>query len=209
LIANYSLTDSEEVTKNLNFNSDRNGADIHDMKQRNFFDAIHVFQIHADTVTRTTAINPILTDAQVTQLDYASSGVPSEITFNIEYEKLAYGPVLNYKYDDDPILVDLIEDITKAPVFDPAQDKLKGLVQGLFGLEQRNSTASAIPLHDTERDLAGTDMNANIQRSSNGTTSGGFFSNLIGNAINKKLNEASADLFKKNNKNIQKFNFLG
>ena len=209
LIANYSLTDSEEVTKNLNFNSDRNGADIHDMKQRSFFDAIHVFQIHADTVTRTTAINPVLTDAQVTQLDYASTGVPSEITFNIEYEKLAYGPVLNYKYDEDPILVDLIEDVTKAPVFDPAQDKLKGLVQGLFGLEQRNSTASAIPLHDTERDLAGTDLNANIQRSSNGTTSGGFFSNLIGNALNKKLNEASADLFKKNNKNIQKFNFLG
>ena len=47
----------------------------------------------------------------------------NEITFNIEYEKLAYGPVLNYKYDEDPILVDLIEDVTKAPVFDPAQDK--------------------------------------------------------------------------------------
>ena len=94
-------------------------------------------------------------------------------------------------------------------MFDPAQDKLKGLVQGLFGLEQRNSTASAIPLHDTERDLAGTTQNANIQRSSSGTTSGGFFSQLIGSALNKKLNEASADLFKKQNKNLQKFNFLG
>ena len=192
LIANYAISGPDALCRdpNLNFNSDRNGADIHDMKRRGFFDAIHVFQIHADTVTRTTAINPILTDAQVTQLDYASTGVPSEITFNIEYEKLAYGPVLNYKYDQDPILVDLIEDVTKAPVFDPAQDKLKGLVQGLFGLEQRNSTASAIPLHDTERDLAGVEMNANIQRSSSGTTSGGFFSNLIGNALDKKLNEA-------------------
>ncbi len=203
------IADSEIVGSGSVFNSDRNGMDIHDMKRKHFFDAIHVFQIHADTVTRTTAINPILTDAQVTQLDYASSGVPSEITFNIEYEKLAYGPVLNYKYDEDPILVDLIEDVTKAPVFDPAQDKLKGLVQGLFGLEQRNSTASAIPLHDTERDLAGTTQNANIQRSSSGTTSGGFFSQLIGSALNKKLNEASADLFKKQNKNLQKFNFLG
>ncbi len=211
LIANYALSGPDALCRdpNLNFNSDRNGADIHDIERRNFFDAIHVFQIHADTVTRTTAINPILTDAQVTQLDYASSGVPSEITFNIEYEKLAYGPVLNYKYDEDPILVDLIEDVTKAPVFDPAQDKLKGLVQGLFGLEQRNSTSSAIPLHDTERDLAGTEINANIQRSSSGTTSGGFFSNLIGNALNQKLNEASSDLFKKKNKNLQKFNFLG
>ena len=30
----------------------------------------------------------------------------------------------------DAILKELIEDVTKAPVFDPAQDKLKGLVQG-------------------------------------------------------------------------------
>lgn len=207
LIADASITESSNDVRG--FNSDRNGADIHEMKRKNFFDAIHVFQIHANTVTRTTAINPVLTDAQVTQLDYASSGVPSEITFNVEYEKLAYGPVLNYKYDEDPILVDLIEDVTKAPVFDPAPDKLRGLVQGLFGLEQRNETSSAIPLHDTERDLAGTEQQANIQRSTNGLTEGGFFSNLIGNALDKKLNEASADLFKKNNKNISKFNFLG
>ena len=106
-------------------------------------------------------------------------------------------------------MIDLIEDVTKAPVFDPAPDKLRGLVQGLFGLEQRNETSAAIPLHDTERDLAGTEVNANIQRKTNGLTEGGFFSNLIGNAVNKKLNEASADLFKKKNKNLQKFNFLG
>ena len=203
------IANQEVVGSGTNFNSDRNGADIHDMKRKHFFDAIHVFQIHADTVTRTTAINPILTDAQVTQLDYSSSGVPSEIQFNIEYEKLAYGPVINYKYNEDPILIDLIEDVTKAPVFDPAPDKLRGLVQGLFGLEQRNETSAAIPLHDTERDLAGTEVNANIQRKTNGLTEGGFFSNLIGNAVNKKLNEASADLFKKKNKNLQKFNFLG
>ena len=43
------------------------------------------------------------------------------ITFNIEYEKLHMGPS-NYKYDEDPILVDLIEDVTK-DLFDP-QDKL-------------------------------------------------------------------------------------
>ena len=63
------IANEEIVGSGTDFNSDRNGADIHDMDRKHFFDAIHVFQIHADTVTRTTAINPILTDAQVTQLD--------------------------------------------------------------------------------------------------------------------------------------------
>ncbi len=94
-------------TETSPFNSDRNGMDIHNIGRKNFFNAIHVFQIHADTVTRTTAINPILTSAQVTQLDYASTGVPSEITFNIEYEKLAYGPILNYNYDNEDKMVEL------------------------------------------------------------------------------------------------------
>ena len=117
------------------------------------------FQLHANTVTRTTAINPVLTEAQVTQLDYASSGVPSEITFTIDYEKLAYGPVLNYEYDEDDILKDLIEDVTKAPVFDPSPDRLKGIVQGLFGLEQQNITKQQVQLHDAPRDVQGAEVN--------------------------------------------------
>ena len=189
------------------FKSDKNGMDIHNIYRKNFFDAIHVFQLHSNVVTRTTAINPIITEAQVTQLDYASSGVPSEITFTIDYEKLAYGPVLNYEYDEDDILKDLIEDVTKAPVFDPSPDRLKGIVQGLFGLEQQNITKQQVQLHDAPRDLQGTEVDTSIIVSDNGLTSGGFFSNLIGNAINKKLDEATSDLFKKNNKNINKLNF--
>tara|TARA_B100000927_G_C16444248_1_gene461081 strand:- start:374 stop:1519 length:1146 start_codon:yes stop_codon:yes gene_type:complete len=204
------IADTYEVgSENSPFNSDLNGLDIHAMKNKNFFDAIHVFQIHSTTVTRTTAINPVLTDAQVTQLDYSSSGVPSEITFNIEYEKLAYGPILNYEYEEDDILKDLLEDVTKAPVFDPSPDKLKGIVRGLFGLEQRNVTRQQIQLHDEGRDVQDNEsFNTSILRDGTGTTEGGFFSNLIGNAINKKLDEATSDLFKKNNKNINKLNFL-
>lgn len=189
------------------FKSDSNGMDIHNIYRKNFFDAIHVFQLHSNTVTRTTAINPVITEAQVTQLDYASQGVPSEITFTIDYEKLAYGPVLNYEYDEDDILKDLIEDVTKAPVFDPSPDRLKGIVQGLFGLEQQNITKQQVQLHDAPRDVQGVEVDTSIIVSDNGLTSGGFFSNLIGNAINKKLDEATSDLFKKNNKNINKLNF--
>lgn len=193
-------------TEGSPFNSDRNGMDIHGINRKNFFDAIHVFQIHADTVTRTTAVNPILTSAQVTQLDYASTGVPSEITFNIEYEKLAYGPILNYNYEEDDILKELIEDVTKAPVFDPSPDKLKGIVKGLLGLESRNSTRQQVVIHDAERDLEISQV-PSILSAGGGTTQGGFFSNLISNAIDKKLNEATAGLFKKQNKNINKLNF--
>ena len=57
------------------------------------------------------------------------------------------------------------------------------------------------------RDVQGVEVDTSILVSDNGLTSGGFFSNLIGNAINKKLDEATSDLFKKNNKNINKLNF--
>ena len=119
---------TSELGDNNPFNSDFAGPDIHSNSMRNYFKAIHVFQIHGQYVTRTSAINPVLQDAQVTQLDYASTGAPSEITFNIEYEKLEYGPQINFKYDEKTAsngnlmnseLSDLLEEVTKAPVFDP------------------------------------------------------------------------------------------
>ena len=203
------LADDEIGTSTSPYDHQHNGMDVHSRTHSNYFDAIHVFQIHADTVTRTTAINPILTDAQVTQLDYASMGVPSEITFNIDYEKLAYGPVLNYNYENDDILKTLIEDVTKATPFDPAQDKLKGLVKGLFGLEQSNIGEVANPLADFPRDLDGAlgTTAVNLQRSGNDTTKGGFFSNLLTNALDRKIDEATDSLFNKQNKNINKINF--
>ncbi len=189
------------------FNSDRHGPDIHSKFEKNYIDAIHVFQIHGQTATRTTAINPILADMNMTQQTYEGGGTANEITFNIEFETLSYSPVLNFQYDEDDILKDLIEDVTKAPVFDPAQDKLKGLVKGLFGLEQSNLTEMRNNLHHAERDFGEGVQNISLERESNGLTSGGFFSNLISSAINQKIDEATGDLFKKNNKNINKLNF--
>ena len=204
------LADDEIGTSTSPYDHQHNGMDVHSRTHSNYFDAIHVFQIHADTVTRTTAINPILTDAQVTQLDYASTGMASEILFNIDYEKLAYGPVLNYKYTDDSILHELIEDVTKSTPFDPAQDKLKGLVKGLFGLEQSNIGTATNPMADIGRDLEGHTtpvQHTNLQREGDNTTKGGFFSNLISNALDRKIDEATSSLFNKQNKNINKINF--
>ena len=96
--------------------------------------------------------------------------------------------------------------MTKAPVFDPSPDKLKGIVKGLLGLESRNSTRQQVVIHDAERDLEISQL-PSILSAGGGTTQGGFFSNLISNAIDKKLNEATAGLFKKQNKNINKLNF--
>ncbi len=84
--------------------------------------------------------------------------------------------------------------------------KLKGIVKGLLGLESRNSTRQQVVMHDAERDLE-ISQTPQILSAGGGTTQGGFFSNLIGNAIDKKLNEATAGLFKKQNKNINKLNF--
>jgi hypothetical protein len=192
------------------FNSDFAGPDIHSNEMRNYFSAIHVFQIHGQHVTRTTAINPVLQDAQVTQLDYASSGVPSEIIFNIEYEKLEYGPEINMEYEDydNGILTELLEDYTKSAPFNPTQDKVRGLVKGLFGLEQSNITRSTNQLHTAQRDVNGNPSNAALLREGGGTTSGGFFTNLLTNALNTKIDEASGSLFKKNNKNLNKLNFF-
>ncbi|MDA8956850.1 hypothetical protein N9H30_00610 [bacterium] len=199
------------------FNSDVAGPDIHSNKMRNYFKAIHVFQIHGEYVTRTTAYNPVLTSAESTQLDYASSGVPSEITFNIEYEKLEYGPKLNFGYKDEKIpgldsthLETLLEDVTKSTPFNPTQDKIKGLVQGFLGLEQSNITTTENQLHNANRDLQqkATQPGALIVSDKSGTTGRGFFSSLIGNALNKKIDEATGDLFKKQNKNLNKLNFF-
>lgn len=197
------------------FDADRAGPDIHRNDLRNYFKAIHVFQLHGQSATRTSALNPVLQDAQVTQLDYASSGVPSEITFNIEYEKLEYGPTINFEYDKSADsnefstqLEELIEDYTKSPVFDPSQDKVKGLVKGLFGLEQSNLTKTTNQLHTANRDVNGTASPAGLLREGGGTTSGGFFSNLLTNALDRKIDQATGSLFKKANKNLNKLNFF-
>lgn len=209
-----SATDIPEKT----FDSDRAGPDIHSDDMKNYFKAIHVFQIHGEYVTRTTALNPVLVSAEMTQLDYASSGAPSEISFTIEYEKLEYGPTLNYKYKegsqaDGEIsqghLESLLEDYTKAPVFDPSQDKVKGLVQAFLGLEQSNITVTDNLLQRAGRDVMQKEaQQAALIRDGGNSASRGFFSSLIANAIDKKLDEATGDLFKKQNKNLNKLNFF-
>ena len=76
LIAYYVLSGPMLYVEIRNLNQPTsNGADIHDIERRNAFDAIHVFQIHADTVTRTTAINPIYRRTGYTIRLCASSGV--------------------------------------------------------------------------------------------------------------------------------------
>ena len=207
------VADSELGSSNP-FNSDYAGPDLHSNKLRNYFKAIHVFQIHGQYVTRTSAINPVLTDATVTQLDYASSGVPSEIIFNIDYEKLEYGPKLNFEYnnskdDNQQHLEALIEDYTKSPVFDPSQDKVKGLVQAFFGLEQSNITSTTNQLHTANRDLQGQKADgAALLREGGDSASRGFFGSLFANALDRKIDEATGSLFKKNNKNLNKLNFF-
>ena len=206
---------TDELGASNMFNSDYAGPDLHSNKLRNYFKAIHVFQIHGSYVTRTSAINPVLTDAQVTQLDYASSGVPSEIIFNIDYEKLEYGPKLNFEYDDakelngQDHLKALIEDFTKSPVFDPSQDKVKGLVKAFLGLEQSNITTTLNQLHTANRDLQGPEIsNAGLIRGGGDTASRGFFGSLLAGALDRKVDEATSSLFKKNNKNLNKLNFF-
>ena len=199
---------TSELGDNNPFNSDFAGPDIHSNIMRNYFSAIHVFQIHGQHATRTSAINPILQDAQVTQLDYASSGMPSEIVFNIEYEKLEYGPQINFEYEENDILTELLEDYTKSTPFNPTQDKVKGLVKGLFGLEQSNITRSTNQLHKAGRDVNGTPSPAALLREGGGTTSGGFFTNLLTNALDRKIDQATGDLFKKKNKNLNEINFF-
>ena len=221
--SDHSSTEHDDVVANSKlgesnpFDSDRTGADIHNNAMRNYIKAIHVFQIHGEYVTRTSALNPVITSAESTQLDYASSGVPSEITFNIEYEKLEYGPKLNFRYKGkeasdaglDNHLETLLEEYTKAPVFDPSQDKVRGLVQSFLGLEQTNLTQTENQLYNAGRDVRQPNKQAGaLLRTGGETTQGGFFSNLLNNAIERKLDEATGDLFKKNNKNLNKLNFF-
>lgn len=187
------------------FNSDKYGLDIHTSNMSQYLEAIHVWQIHGQTATRTTAVNPLLTNVEFVQNDYASSGQPSEITFSVDYERLVYGKIINMNYEDDPILKELIEDVTKAPVFDPTGDKLRGLVKGLFGLEQSNVAKTTNNLHDSGRDFG--DFTGSLQREDNGLASRGFFGTLLGNAVEGAIDRASSNLFKKNNKNISKLNF--
>ena len=220
VVADTAKLGSVTNSKDTAFDSERAGPDIHSNAQRNYFKAIHVFQIHGEYVTRTSALNPVLTSAESTQLDYASSGVPSEITFNIEYEKLEYGPKLNFKYkgneaeDDysgigDDHLESLLEDYTKSTVFDPSQDKVKGLVRSFLGLEQSNMTQTENQLHAAGRDVNRSDPQAAaLLRTGGETTQRGFFSNLLTNALDRKIDEATGDLFKKKNKNINKLNFF-
>ena len=187
--------------------SQLDGIDIQNKVYSQFINNIHVYQLHGQTVTRTTAVNPVLTDVTFTPLDYAGAGVSQEITFNVEYEKLMYCPVINFEFDEDEtFLKDAIEDATKATPFNPTADKVRGLVKNLFGLTQRAGNRRI--------DLEGS---ANRPRSNyNGVITKntlesddqgiGFFGNLVRNAVRKKANELTGDLLKKNNKNLNKFN---
>lgn len=182
------------------------GADIHDHKRSQFIDNIHVYQIHGQTVTRTTAVNPIITDVQFTPLDYAGAGTSQEITFGFEYEKLMYSPVINFDYDEEStFLKDAIEDFVKATPFNPTGDRLRGLVKSLFGLTQRagNKRKDLSALNNSKRQDYGGDI-AKIEFGEDESV--GFFGNLIRNAVRKKANELTGTLLEKNNKNLNKFN---
>ena len=189
------------------FGSQFNGIDLHDAKRSQFISNIHVYHLHGQKVTRTTAVNPIITDVQFTTLDYAGAGTSQEIQFGIEYEKLMYSPSINFDYDDEEtFLKDAIEDFTKATPFNPAGDRLRGIVKGLFGLTQRagNREHDLSFINNAERQNYGGDMQAIAAKK--GNRGGGFLGNLVRNAVRKKANELTDGLLKKNNKNLNKFN---
>jgi hypothetical protein len=182
-----------------------NGMDIHPHDRSQFINNIHIYQLHGETVTRTTAVNPIITDVNFTQLDYAGAGTSQEINFALEYEKLMYSPVINFDYDDAGTFVkDAIEDYTKATPFNPTGDKLKGIVKNLFGITQRagNRESDISALNNAPRDDYGSEI-TKLTFSEPETT--GFLGNLVRNAVRKKANELTDGLLKKNNKNLSKF----
>ena len=189
------------------FGSQYNGIDLHPAKRSQFISNIHVYHLHGQKVTRTTAVNPIITDVQFTTLDYAGAGTSQEIQFGIEYEKLMYSPAINFDYDDEEtFLKDAIEDFTKATPFNPAGDRLRGIVKGLFGLTQRagNREHDLTFINNAPREDFGGNMDP-IGKLGNGG-GGGFLGNLVRNAVRKKANELTDGLLKKNNKNLNKFN---
>ena len=181
------------------------GLDIHGQKQSQFINNIHVYQLHGQSVQRTTAVNPIITDVQFTPLDYAGSGTSQEITFGFSYEKLHYSPVINFDYDEEGVfLEEAIEDFVKATPFNPSGDRIRGLVKGLFGLTQRagNKSKDLSQTNMMPREDYGANLKAVVVPEEEGV---GFFGNLIRNAVRKKANQLTDNLLKKNNKNLGKF----
>ena len=205
-IIDRTVHNNKDVIPENDFNSQFQGIDVRQAKRSQFIDNIHIYQLHGQTVTRTTAVNPIITDVQASQLDYAGADA-QEINFTIEYEKLMYSPVINFDYDEEEtFLKDAIEDFTKATPFDPTGDKIKGIVKSLFGLTQRagNRQSDIRTLSDAPRNDYGVDPEV-IQGLNDNAQSVGFFGNLIRNAVRKKANELTGDLLQKNNKNLSKF----
>lgn len=204
-IINRTVHNAKGIIPEDQFNSQFQGIDIKPATRSQFIDNIHIYHLHGETVTRTTAVNPMITDVQATQLDYAGAGTSQEITFQIEYEKIMYSPVINFKYDEEQtFLKDAIEDFTKATPFNPTGDKIRGIVKSLFGLTQRagNSRTDLTTLSDAPRvDYGGNMVDIDLGPGE----SVGFFGNLIRNAVRKKANELTSGLLKKNNKNLGKF----
>lgn len=184
------------------------GIDMHDAKNSQFFNNIHVYQMHGQTVQRTTAVNPMIGDVSFTPLDYAGSGSSQEITFSFEYEKLHYSPVINFDYDEEStFLQGAIEDYTKSTPFNPGGDRLRGIVKGLFGLTQRagNRAKDLSAVNTAKRQDYGGSLES-IKTAGADPEEIGFFGNLVRNAVRKKANELTDGLLKKNNKNLNKFN---
>ena len=195
----------KKILPEKQFRSQFDGQDLVPATRSQFIDNIHVYQLHGETVTRTTAVNPIITDATFTPLDYAGAGTSQEITFAMSYEKLMYCPVMNFDFDEEGVfLKDAIRDMTKATPFNPSADALRGIVKGLFGLSQRSGNrrqdVTAIntrPRTDFGADLAKVEFPESDQV--------GFFGNLVRNAVRKKANQLTDGLLKKNNKNLNRF----
>ena len=163
--------------------------------------------MHGETVQRTTAVNPMISDVSFTPLDYAGAGSSQEITFAFEYEKLHYSPIINFDYDEEStFLQEAIEDYTKATPFNPSGDRLRGIVKGLFGLTQRagNRSKNLTAINTAPRQDYGGSL-ASIATKGADPEEIGFFGNLVRNAVRKKANELTDGLLKKNNKNLNKF----
>ena len=204
---NSQIHNGQEMLPEGQHRSQLDGIDIQNKAYSQFINNIHVYQLHGETVTRTTAVNPILTDVTFTPLDYAGAGTSQEITFNVEYEKLMYCPVINFEFDEDEtFLKDAIEDATKATPFNPTGDKVRGLVKNLFGLTQRAGNRRIDLEGSANRTRSDYDGSIEANKLESDDQGIGFFGNLVRNAVRKKANELTDDLLKKNNKNLNKFN---
>ena len=66
---NSQIHNGQEMLPEGQHRSQLDGIDIQNKAYSQFINNIHVYQLHGETVTRTTAVNPILTDVTFTPLD--------------------------------------------------------------------------------------------------------------------------------------------